>query len=311
MTTLQLVSLVLVLITQLLLPVLLIYWLAAGADKSRIDMLVKASIVGGYFFYIFYAGHWGLLPYVLRYVYVLVATGLTVRLLWRLRTVSWAGDKRVWGWLKSVVQLAVASSLAFAGYTVASGFRTGEPGIHVAFPLREGFIEHGGSATLINYHHADSTAQQYALDIARLNDWGMRAAGFAPSDLQDYAIYGDTIFSPCAGRVVKVRDGLDNASAGVFNKIHPAGNHLALAYHHRLIVFAHLLKHSLRVAVGDSVQAGQPLARVGNSGHTSEPHLHIHAIAGTDTSQILKGNGIPIYFDGRFLTRNDRVKKAW
>jgi murein DD-endopeptidase MepM/ murein hydrolase activator NlpD len=64
------------------------------------------------------------------------------------------------------------------------------------------------------------------------------------------------------------------------------------------------------VSVGDIIKKGQPMARIGNSGHTSEPHLHIHAISGTDTSKIIKGgNGIPIYFDGKFLTRNDIVRK--
>ncbi|MCX7743036.1 MAG: M23 family metallopeptidase [Flavobacteriales bacterium] len=63
------------------------------------------------------------------------------------------------------------------------------------------------------------------------------------------------------------------------------------------------------VLPNDSVKRGQPVARVGNSGHTSEPHLHIHAISGTDTSKIMNGNGIPICFDNKFLIRNDRIKK--
>ena len=73
---------------------------------------------------------------------------------------------------------------------------------------------------------------------------------------------------------------------------------------------AHMLKNSLMVSTGNFVKRGQPIARVGNSGRTTNPHLHIHAIAGTDTSKIIEGgNGIPINFDGKFPIRNDIIKK--
>lgn len=73
---------------------------------------------------------------------------------------------------------------------------------------------------------------------------------------------------------------------------------------------AHMLKKSILVSTGDFVKKGQSIARVGNSGRTRRQHLHIHAIAGTDTSKIIHGgNGIPIYFDGKFAGRNDRIKK--
>jgi murein DD-endopeptidase MepM/ murein hydrolase activator NlpD len=38
--------------------------------------------------------------------------------------------------------------------------------------------------------------------------------------------------------------------------------------------YAHLRRRSLRVAVGDRVRASQQLGEVGNSGNSSEPHLH-------------------------------------
>ena len=69
------------------------------------------------------------------------------------------------------------------------------------------------------------------------------------------------------------------------------------------VLLAHLQHGSLTVRVGDQVTTGQPLGRVGNSGNTSEPHLHIHAVpAGTE--DVLRGAGVPILFEGRFLARN-------
>jgi hypothetical protein len=217
--------------------------------------------------------------------------------------------KKIWGWTKFVGQFLFLILFFFSCIEVINGFRTEEKGIDISFPLKEGFIGHGGSSEIINYHNADTTAQQYALDITKLNTWGLRATGFFPDDLNQYTIYGDTIFAPCDGEIVKTLDSLDNVPPGVDIKVSPAGNHIVLEYDNSLIVFAHILKNSFMVSMGDYVKKGQPLARIGNSGHTSEPHLHIHAIEGTDTSKILNGNGIPIYFDGKFLTRNDRIKK--
>ncbi len=309
MNTLQIVSIVALTIMQLLIPALFIYWTGFRKNKSKINLILKLVTVWTYFIYIFYAGQWSFLPFLLRYIFLFLLIGSTVKALMQFRTLLLFEKKKIWGWSKFVGQFLFSLLFFWGCIEVISGFTTDEKGIDIAFPLKEGFIGHGGSSVIINYHNADTTAQQYALDISKLNAWGLRASGFFPDDLNKYAIYGDTIFSPCDGKIVKTQNGLDNVPPGVDVKASPAGNHIVLEYENSLIVFAHLLKNSLMVAMGDFVKKGQPIARVGNSGHTSEPHLHIHAIAGSDTSKILKGNGIPIYFDGKFLTRNDRIKK--
>lgn len=53
------------------------------------------------------------------------------------------------------------------------------------------------------------------------------------------------------------------------------------------------------VKEGESIQKGKPIGLVGNSGNTSEPHLHIHAEK--------NGEGVPIHFNGRFLIKNSLV----
>lgn len=220
-------------------------------------------------------------------------------------------DKKTkWGWAKSTGQFLFSLLLLWCCIEVISGFSTNEKGIDIAFPLKEGFIGQGGNSVLINYHNSDTTSQQYALDIGKLNTWGIVTTNFFPDDLNQYEIYGDTIFSPCAGKIVQIKDGLENLPIGVRDNHNPAGNHIILEYENNLILLAHMLKYSIMVATGDIVKRGQPIARVGNSGRTIHPHLHIHAIAGTDTSKIIDGgNGIPIYFDGKFPVRNDRIKK--
>jgi len=64
------------------------------------------------------------------------------------------------------------------------------------------------------------------------------------------------------------------------------------------LILAHLKKGSIKVAVGDPVAIGKHLAQVGNSGTTSEPHLHIH-LQRQDPSKTLYpvfAEGLPLYF---------------
>jgi len=56
----------------------------------------------------------------------------------------------------------------------------------------------------------------------------------------------------------------------------------------RYVVLAHLKQGSVTVQVGDVVRRGEPLAAIGNSGHTSEPHLQMQvqdSPAGTDADR--------------------------
>lgn len=60
-----------------------------------------------------------------------------------------------------------------------------------------------------------------------------------------------------------------------------------------------MMRESVAVDSGHAVAGGAPIGRVGNSGNTTEPHLHIHATRG--------GHGVPVTFDGRFLVRNSLI----
>jgi murein DD-endopeptidase MepM/ murein hydrolase activator NlpD len=76
------------------------------------------------------------------------------------------------------------------------------------------------------------------------------------------------------------------------------------------VVLAHIKQGSLRVEVGDSVTVETVLGQVGNTGNTSEPHLHIHAEQGGEPGVILDGKAVPITIDGRFLVRGDIIAVA-
>ncbi len=53
----------------------------------------------------------------------------------------------------------------------------------------------------------------------------------------------------------------------------------------------------MEVQIGDYVQVGDYLGRVGNSGTTSEPNLHIHHQRHDPTkTHIMLAEGLPLYF---------------
>ena len=59
---------------------------------------------------------------------------------------------------------------------------------------------------------------------------------------------------------------------------------------------------------GDFVAENQPIGKAGNSGNTDEPHLHIHGTTIANGDYIISGKGVPLIFNGRFLTRNSIVR---
>ena len=71
------------------------------------------------------------------------------------------------------------------------------------------------------------------------------------------------------------------------------------------VLLAHLRKGSLVAKEGSLIEIGDLIGQVGNSGNTTEPHLHIHARQGGTLDKVISGSGIPILFNGWFPVRNN------
>jgi murein DD-endopeptidase MepM/ murein hydrolase activator NlpD len=89
---------------------------------------------------------------------------------------------------------------------------------------------------------------------------------------------------------------------------HMAGNYVLLNCGASWILLGHLRKGSVRVEAGDSVETGDWVGQVGNTGNTGEPHLHIHAQRPGTTEAPLSGEPLPIRFGNRYPVRNARIK---
>ncbi|MBI3508233.1 MAG: M23 family metallopeptidase [Chlamydiia bacterium] len=185
-------------------------------------------------------------------------------------------------------------------------------GVELDFPLKNGlfYIVQGGNDPLLNHHH-EVNAQKYAIDIVQLNPLGLRCNTLHAEELRHYNIFGQTVYSPCNGRIIRLINGHENFAPSVMISDHPAGNYLAIQIDDsdRFVILAHLLKNSFLINENDVVVKGQPLAKVGNSGNTSEPHLHMHVVETLANDLLFDEPGVPMRFNGQFLIRNHVVKR--
>lgn len=130
-----------------------------------------------------------------------------------------------------------------------------------------------GGATERQNYHALSLDQRHAWDILVWRNGGThRGDG---KRLEDYWAFNRPVLAPADARVVEVADGLRDNAPGHMDPQHAAGNHVILDLGHgEYALIAHMRHGSITVTVGDRVRAGQTIGRCGNSGNTSEPHVH-------------------------------------
>jgi hypothetical protein len=125
-------------------------------------------------------------------------------------------------------------------------------------------------------------AERYAIDWEQTDDEGRLELPDNPK-LTDFPAYGKPIFSVANGKVVKVVDKYPDAKPSVLDQDltfkDAVGNHVIVDIGGgRYAFYAHLKPGSITVAPGDHVRRGQQIARLGNSGNTSAPHLHFHVM---------------------------------
>lgn len=75
------------------------------------------------------------------------------------------------------------------------------------------------------------------------------------------------------------------------------GNRVRIKTEKCYLFMCHFKKGSIVVKEGDQVSKGQLIGKVGNSGWSDQPHLHIQAMKLTNTGEV--GEGKPLYFEGK------------
>jgi len=305
------------LVLEVVTPLVLIALNAFLPTASLVGLLLRSAAIGLLVVYVGLAGVWLFPP--AWTPYCLLALHLVGSLLaykkHRKRHAAFGGSIR---WSERVAAVSAVTLMATALVPVIEGRMAPSNAIDLAMPLEEGtyLVTSGGLTAAVNAHLATLTGerfrpfrgQSYAVDLIGVDALGFRARGIAPHDPKAYVIYRARILAPCAGVVLGAMDGLPDMTVPEMDREHLTGNRVLLGCGDHIVVLAHMAPGSVAVSVGQSVETGHLLGRVGNSGNTAEPHLHIHVQSGMPEGMPIGGEPVWFTINGKFLLRNDTVR---
>lgn len=193
-----------------------------------------------------------------------------------------------------VLLLILIVFISWKGYRVYPSSHDNKPSqIPFRLPL-DGAVTIGwGGATPANNYHVIAPDQRWAYDLVVTRD-GKTHDGDG-LNLSDYYIYGMPVLAAADGTILRVVNDQPESSIGMTGKVKNAGgNQVVIEVGEKEFLFiCHLQPGSINCNPGDKIVAGAEVGRVGNSGNSSEPHIHIHL---QDSPKDGSGEGIPMYF---------------
>ena len=312
----------LILAVQVALPLALFAWLALAPAPGALGLLAQAAGTGALLFALARVAQWAVpvwwLPWIYGGLWLAALASLPLRRNLAGMPLLPAGAP---GWAALALSLALLAVGGWFGARALAG-RALPPVevVDIANPFGPGryLVGHGGSTPLVNGHMRtldDSVArfrpwrgQSYAVDFFGLGPLGLRAQGWRPADPAAYAIFGAELRAPCDGTVVAAESDRPDFEVPKEDPVNRLGNHVILRCGDAEIVFAHMRQGSVTVAPGERVATGARLGEVGNSGASTEPHLHIHAQRpAPEGAPPLSSDPLALRIEGRFLVRGDRL----
>lgn len=148
-----------------------------------------------------------------------------------------------------------------------------EPSLSIRVPTDQRMRVYWGGPDLEQNYHALYPDQRWAYDLV------IEPAGTLSPELEDYGCWGVPVVASVEGVVSSVHDGEPDETPGQVAETEAfAGNHVVIeaAETGTYLLIAHLMKGSVAVRPGQHVAPDTPIGRCGNSGRTSEPHVHVH-----------------------------------
>lgn len=157
----------------------------------------------------------------------------------------------------------------------------------------EWYVFWGGDTENDNYHVANR-AQKNAFDLM-IVDSMKRSYRTTGKTTEDYYAFGQKLYSPCDGEIVSMIDGVIDNIPGVMNPAQLTGNSIIIkSSKNEYILMAHMKQNTVAVKLGQKIKTGDFVGLCGNSGNSSEPHLHLHIM---DSPDLKTGTGIKCFFD--------------
>lgn len=170
------------------------------------------------------------------------------------------------------------------------------------------YVEHGGWRQE-NSHSWDIIPQRYAYDFEiRKNNLPYHDDYKKETN---YYSYLEDVICPCDGFVVDLKSNYENTLIYENRPTRcdiddPRGNYITIKHKNgEYSTICHLLKNSITVKIGDIVEEGDILGKVGNSGNTEGPHIHFQVQSGPDFNT---SPGVKITFKNAY-TGKKKVRK--
>ncbi len=189
--------------------------------------------------------------------------------------------------------------------------------LEIHFPFKDGkfLITDGGNGKvsgLMNYHYNSAVHRKnhmnksmlFATDIVNAS---LPYPSFMPRENTDYPIFGEAVFSPIDGTVVKVENSMPDNRPYAGEYPYNTGNTVVIRRNDLYLLLGHLKEGSVTVQVGDNILAGQQIAQAGNSGMSERPHIHIQLMK-SETDNYWAGSGICVQFKGINLYKNRLIE---
>jgi Peptidase family M23 len=199
----------------------------------------------------------------------------------------------------------------------------------LALPFRGTWLARNSPARRVPSHGTHFLGESFAIDFVAVRRrrtaavWDWRTL-VAVEPVDRFFAFGRSILAPAQGRVVVVHDGepdhparrspvtllpyaLTQASRLRRGLGAITGNHVILALRDGgpYVALVHLRVGSVRVRVGDAVTVGQELAECGNSGNSTQPHVHVQVM---DSLDLLTARGLPMAFGNYRAWRHRRSR---
>ena len=294
-------------------PLLLILWLFLQPHRGKAELALHLVFTALATLFIFLWGQWPVVgSYALRFlapVFFVVAAILSTR---RFARVGPASGRRILSLVRSGIFVLFALLFGMLDvFGIRGLFLPGQP-VELDFPLKSGtyYVSSGGASGVLNVHSKSPyPGMWYAIDVNRLGRFGQSSNGLFPSELDRHLIFDQKVTSPCSGLVTIAEDGSEDHPSGFLGPgaDRTPANRVAIECQDVTVFLTHLKNGSVGVREGETVAKGQMIGRVGNSGFSEEPHLHVQAVrnANADPSEWVP---VPITFSGRFLVKNSLVR---
>lgn len=172
------------------------------------------------------------------------------------------------------------------------------PKVYYSLPFREKWTVINGSVYKDASHSWNILSQRYAYDFVILDKEGKSMVG-DKKKAENYYCYGKDVLAPADGIVVEVKENHKDSKIYGFRLMDKSitdirGNYIVIKHaENEYSCLAHLQPHSIKVKKGQYVRRGEVIAKCGNSGNSSEPHLHFQI---QDRKSFFYSMGLPIHF---------------